>query len=96
MIINYNFQNSHLIFSFILENNFDDKREYINKSNKRIIKLNSNKCCFVLQDSLTNIHPDLIALSSILLIYPFVGKRIWGILALLQKNDTFGVFEIVN
>jgi len=76
MIINYNFINNKLIYEFICEKEFGDKKNYTNISNNREISLNQNHCYFIIPEILNNIHPDLIALSGILLIYPFVGKRV--------------------
>ena len=74
MLIDYKINGYHLNFMFKPDK--DDEIEYINKSNSRAIKLITNKCCFILPDNLNKIHNDLIAVSSILLILPFVKKKI--------------------
>lgn len=76
MIVDYTYENSILEFSFQTED--DDILEYKNNSgcNTKLIKLNNKKCKFVLPNKLENIHSDLLGLTVVLLIYPFVGKNI--------------------
>ena len=75
MIIEYSYDNNILEFSFEPED--DDILEYNNEGcNTRFIKLNQKKCKFILPDNLSSIHTDLLGLSVVLLIYPFVGSKI--------------------
>lgn len=75
MIVDYTYDNNILEFSFEPED--DDILEYNNEGcNTRLIKLNQKKCKFILPDNLSGIHPDLLGLSVVLLIYPFVRSKI--------------------
>lgn len=74
MKVVHNFDSSILSFIFYLENN---DRNIYNKNNKKI-KMSSNKVNFIMPNSfdINNIHPDLLGLVVILLIYPYVENRI--------------------
>ena len=76
MKVSYQFENSILSFNFILEKNHGDRDIY--KIGKRTIKLNQTKVIFIMPYlfEINKIHPDLLGLVAILLIYPYVGKRI--------------------
>ena len=89
MKIDYEFKKSHLIFNFIPD--IDDKLEYINRSNNRIIKFNNKTCCFLLPDKCKIIHNDLICVASILLILPFVNKTIEFLFPI--SNHIIAVFK---
>ena len=76
MKVSYEFSNSILSFNFILEKSYGDRTTY--KIGNRTIKLNKQKVIFIMPNSfnINEIHPDLLGLVIILLIYPYVGKRI--------------------
>ena len=72
MKVTYSFKNSILSFTFILEK--DDRSQYT--IGKKTIKLNNKTVNFIMPDifNLKNIHPDLLGLTVILIIFPYVGK----------------------
>lgn len=76
MKVNYQFENSILSFHFSLEKIYGDRDTY--QIGKRIIKLNQTSIMFIMPNvfDIKQIHPDLLGLVVILLIYPYVGKRI--------------------
>lgn len=76
MKVSYQFEKSVLSFNFILEKNYGDRDIY--KIGKRTIKLNQTNVMFIMPYlfDIKKIHPDLLGLVAILLIYPYVGKRI--------------------
>lgn len=75
MIIEVSYNNSILIYKIYPELDKNDILEYNNKQGK-VIKLDKKICQIVLPTKLIILHNDLIALSIILLIYPFIGSRL--------------------
>lgn len=75
MEVSYRYQNHLLEMFFKLEENEGISKQ---KSNGNYIKMNDNYCMFKMPDgwSLENIHPDLLALATIFLIYPYSNKEI--------------------
>ena len=79
MKIGYIFNEKTQLLQFTFELNLlnGDRKEYLNHNNK-LIRLVKQKCCFVLPSDFKkkHLHNDLIALSSLLIIYPFIGLEI--------------------
>ena len=73
----FNEKTSTLIFNFELDFLNGDRDNYINHKNKTI-KLVKNTCKFILPSRFkkTDLHNDLVALSALLIIYPFIGSTI--------------------
>ena len=74
---NYNDDKKILEIFFDLDLPNGDKTSYINHKNKTITLAKQN-CKFILPSSFkrTHLHNDLVALSAILIIYPFIGNKI--------------------
>ncbi len=78
MKISYNFNEITNVLNILYELERDDLREYVNSENLTI-KFSKHNCEFVLPKAFNkseHLHNDIIALSSILLVYPFIGNRI--------------------
>jgi len=73
MIIKFSWESYYINYKFIFEK--DDKEFYFSESNRKI-KINRKECKIILPEIISEIHPDIIGLVGILIIFPFVGSRI--------------------
>lgn len=73
--VSYQYHNHLLEMFFKLE---EDEGVSRHKSNGQFIRMNDNYCMFEMPDgwSLENTHPDLLALATIFLIYPYAKQEI--------------------
>lgn len=77
MIININFSKYKLNYEFILESKYNDLKKFIDKKGKQFF-LHSHNCYFILPYCINQnqIDNDLLSLVGILIVYPFIGKRV--------------------
>lgn len=75
MRIEYKCLEGHLEMTFYPN---DDEGFYTNQQGLKTVTMNSNRCKFILPKdwTLDHIHPDALALATILIIYPFTRKTI--------------------
>ena len=78
MIINYSFKNRILKIYFNIETDYEDKLYIYREKNKKKIHLTRPYCSYLLPFNFNeeDINTDAIALTSILLLYPFIGRRV--------------------
>ena len=79
MIIRYSFKNRALKLYFHIEKELGDIYIMYSGKDDQKIKLIRPYCSFLLPSNFTeeNIQPDCIALISLLIIYPFIGERVF-------------------
>lgn len=75
MRVNYKCLNGHLEMTFYPN---DNEGIYTNKQQTKTIVMKNTQCGFILPNdwSLDHIHPDVLALATILIIYPFTKEHI--------------------
>lgn len=75
MRIQYKCQDGHLEMLFYPN---EDEGIFINKEKTKTILMNNHSCKFILPKdwTLDHVHPDILALATILIIYPFSKKHI--------------------